>query len=156
MSQQLHKFIPLHEVLQKAQRFHDTASALLFQWAREDDGGRNGSFFKLAAEQERVVADSLARALAGDGLGSTQTVYQNPPETIPSEEDVKTLAPQRTDLITFAAALHVEHERWIAVYDALRSTNPTRRVEELLGNCRGLVERLERQLSSAQVQLQDM
>ncbi|HTU57191.1 MAG TPA: hypothetical protein VMF89_02140, partial [Polyangiales bacterium] len=149
---QLHKFTPLHEVLQQAQRFHDTASGLLFEWAKEDGRGRTGSFLELAAQHEREVADSLARFLSGDiDLGSAETVYQNPPETIPGDAELRALASQRQDVDAFAASLHALHERWVAVYVALKATNPAPRVDELLGNCRELVERLERQLSSAQV-----
>lgn len=157
MSQRLHKFTPLHEVLQQAERFHDAASALLFQWSKEDEGGRKGSFYKVAAEHEREVADSLARALGGDiDLASTETFYQNPPESIPTDRDLNALASQRQDLDGFAAALHELHQRWVAVYEALEATNSATHVHELIANCRGLVERLERQLSSAQVQLQDL
>jgi hypothetical protein len=147
----------MFEVLRQAERFHVTAAALLRDWAQEDASGRTGSFLKLAGEQERVVADSLARALAGDAdLASAETFYQNPPETIPGAEELEALASQRRDLDVFAASLHELHERWVAIYDALLATNPARRVDELLGNCRELVARLERQLSSAQVQLQDL
>ncbi|HET8939587.1 MAG TPA: hypothetical protein VFN67_39380 [Polyangiales bacterium] len=156
MTDRLHTFTPLHEVLEQGQRFHDTASNLLDQWAAEDEASRISSFLKLAARHERVVADSLARAIAGDDLGSAETFYQSPPETIPSTEELSALASQRQDLDAFAAALHTLHERWVAIYKALQATNPARRVDELLGNCRELIERLERQLSSAQVQQQDL
>jgi hypothetical protein len=159
MSDKLHSFTPLHDVLQRAQRFFDTAAALLAEWAEEDDGGRTGSFLKVATEHEQTVADSLARALDHEGdidLASADTVYQNPPETIPSEDDLRALASQRQDLETFAASLHALHHQWVAVFEALQATNPTRRLDELLGSCRELIERLERHLSSAQVQLRDL
>ena len=157
MSQRLQKFIPLHQVLQQAERFHATASALLLEWSDADDGGQIGRFLKLAANHERVVADALSHALASDvDIGSKETVYQNPPETIPGDEDLSALASERRDLDGFAAGLHVLHRRWISVYEALRATNPARCVDDLLGSCLELVQRLERQLSSAHVQLQDL
>lgn len=156
MTQRLHKFTALHEVLERAQRFHESAAALLAEWAAEDTG-RAGSFLKVAAKHEREVADSFARALASDmDLASVETFYQNPPETIPGEDDLRALALQRQDMDALAASLHELHVRWVAVYDALEATNAAPRVDELVANCRALVERLERQLSSAQVQLQDL
>jgi site-specific recombinase len=157
MADRLHKFIPLHEILQQAGRFHDKASRLLASWAREPGSARAGSFFELAARHEREVAESLAARLAADqDLASAETFYQNPPETIPSEGDLQTLAAHKQDVDALAAGLHDLHERWVTVYNTLQATNSTRHVSELIASCRELIERLERQLSSAQVQLQDM
>lgn len=158
MADRLHKFIPLHEILAEAGRFHDSASTLLGRWAHEDGGGRTGSFLEFAAKHERVVARSLAsRVAAGQDLVSgAQRFYQNPPEAIPSDDDLHALGLHRQDVDAFAANLHVLHERWVSVYDALIATNRARHVDELIAGCRDLVQRLERQLSSAQVQLRDM
>jgi hypothetical protein len=59
------------------------------------------------------------------------------------------------DLEAFAAGLQASHQRWVEVYKALEESNPTGRVNELLRSCREMVERLAKQLSSAQVQAQD-
>lgn len=158
MTQRLHTFIPVHEVLEKAGRFHDSASALFQHWARQqgDDNGRVKAFLEIAAEQERIVADSLARALNGDAdLASAETYYQNPPETIPNGEEVQALEAQLRDLDAFSAGLQAVHQRWVDVYRALEDSNPGSRVDELLRSCRDMVERMQRHLSSAQVQLGD-
>ena len=158
MTQRLHTFIPVHEVLEKAGGFHDSASTLFASWAKAqaDSNQRTSAFLELAAQQERSVADSLARALGGEAdLESAQTYYQSPPETIPNGEDLVALRAELPQLERFAAALHALHQRWVDVYAALEATNPGSRVDELLQSCRHMVERLEKHLSSAQVQLRD-
>lgn len=156
MTQRLHTFIPVHEVLQKAGRFHESAAALFAHWAKQASNAQTRAFLQLAAEQEETVADSLARALNGDvDLASADTFYQNPPETIPNGDDVAALEGQLQDVEAFAASLHTVHQRWIEVYQALEASNPVDRVDELLRSCRELVERMGRHLSSAQVQLKD-
>jgi hypothetical protein len=159
MTDRLHKFIPVHEIIERAGRFHDSACGMLSQWAtqvHEAGDVRTGAFLELAAQHERSVADSLTRALSGGvDLSSADTYYQNPPETIPNEEEVASLRDRINDLDAFAAGLHDTHQRWVDVYKALEQSNPSGRVAELLRSCRELVERLLKQLSSAQVQAQD-
>lgn len=159
MTDRLHKFIPAHEILERAGRFHESASNMLSQWAtqtREAGELRTSAFLELAAQHERTVADSLTRALSGGvDLSSADTYYQNPPETIPNAEELGSLREQLGDLDAFAAGLHAAHQRWVDIYQALEESNPTGRVGELLRSCRELVERLLKQLSSAQVQAQD-
>ena len=157
MSHDLHNFIPAHEVLESAIRFHEKAASLFDAWAKPELGERERTFLPLVAAIEREAAKALA-TYAGEheDLASLETWFQNAPGELPPNDALEALEAHAGDTPLFCSELHAVHNQWLHVYEAFEKGAPIERVRELFASCRALLLSKQQALSSAQNQLRDM